>query len=398
MRKLFLFLSLSAALSLGPGCPAPAGEAPIRVSKIYLDSNSDKAPDSNVSIIPTGTNPATDGLDITAPGGVNVTAGALTVEAGGLAVTGGNATVTNTANGEASITIKNLSAGSSASIALIMQRALSGGTIRAMEWLGASHSSGDGGLRINIPETQQVEIYSTSGSAALAWVDDTDGFVAPTVTAQDQVIIEGLGSTSAPAIWFTGTLATDTGVRIDSSGKAYYRTNSVDAITVSTSYVATPGYFSVTNGAGTIFEIDGFTADVSGLAPGLHFVPAGPYWEMTDYPLRSPGVTLTQRTATLESDDETVSVDSPYASYMVLSSDSATAADRTFTLSPGSGAGHRLLLQFDSTGSGACQMEDGAAISGGALRLTDDWTPAGDETLSLIFDGADWIETGRTVQ
>lgn len=398
MRHSPFFLTILAAAMLG-GCavepaPAPAGESPISASKIYIDSDSDRALDKDVMIAPTGTTPATDGLDITAPGGVNVTAGALTVEAGALSVVG-DGTFSKIEDADRFIRIKNSSAGSSASVSLILQTALAGSGTKVLEMRGVGYASGAGDLRINIPEGNQVDFWSTSGAASLARVDDTDGFVAPTVTAEDQVIIEGLGSTSAPAIHFTeGTLPADVGFRVESStGRLLYRTNGVDCMEVAPTFLSTPGYFLVTNGSETLYSENGFSADLGGYNTGLYFVPGDERW-VVDYYIKSPGLLTPPQSTNLTADDQSVSVAGK--SYVLLDSDDATASNRTFAISAGDEAGQRVVLQFAPSASGACELRDDTSISGGAIRLTADWTPAAYGTLSLIYDGTDWIETGRT--
>lgn len=402
MKRIIPIASLAAVLALA-ACAAVQAEDPLLVSELWLDSDGDGSPDTDVRLVPTGTDPATDGLNIIAPGGVNVTAGGLDVatsdaasENGGLDVDGGNARITNTTNGEAALLLKNLSAGTSASIALVMQRAISGGTVRAIEWLGPSHSSGDGGLRINIPTSQQVEIWSTTTSEALAWVDDADGFYAPTVTAEDQVIIEGLGSTSAGAIHFTNAaLPADTCIRIEApNGNYVFRSNSVDGMTINQGgEIEVAQRVLVLSGNSTYFEENGIQADLSGYNTGLHFIPAGPYWG-ADYYFRIPGLVLTSNSATLTADDQTV--DPSGKGRVQLDSDDTTAANRTFLVGPGDEAGHLLVINFVGSSSSACELRDDAAITGGNIRLTADWTPSADGTLSLIYDGADWIEIGRT--
>lgn len=398
MRHSPFFLTILAAAMLG-GCaveptPAPAGESPISASKIYIDSDSDRALDKNVVIAPTGTTPATDGLDITAPGGVNVTAGALTVEAGALSVVG-DGTFSKIEDADRFIRIKNSSAGSSASVSLILQTTLAGSGTKVLEMRGVGYASGAGDLRINIPEGEMVDFYSTSGAASLARVDDTDGFVAPTVTAEDQVVIEGLGSTSAPAIHFTeGSLPADVGFRVESSsGRLIYRTNGVDCMKVAPTFISSPGYFLVTNGSETLYAENGFTADLGGYNTGLYFVPADERW-VVDYYIKAPGVLTPPQSTNLTADDQSISVAGK--SYVLIDSDNATASNRTFAISAGDEAGHRVVLQFAPSGAYACELRDDTAITGGAIRLTADWEPADYGTLSLIYDGADWIEMGRT--
>jgi polygalacturonase len=79
-----------------------------------------------------------------------------------------------------------------------------------------------------------------------------------------------------------------------------------------------------------------------------------------------------------------------------LTSNDATAANRTFTLSPGQYPGQKLTLIFDDTD--ACQLADNGATvpAGGAVRLSANWEPTEDDSLSLEWDGDEWIELCRS--
>lgn len=76
---------------------------------------------------------------------------------------------------------------------------------------------------------------------------------------------------------------------------------------------------------------------------------------------------------------------------LLLYSDSTTATQRTFTLSPGNYQGHRLNVIFESGSSNTCQL-----INTGNVKLAADWTPVQYQALELYFDGTYWVEIGRT--
>ena len=87
-------------------------------------------------------------------------------------------------------------------------------------------------------------------------------------------------------------------------------------------------------------------------------------------------------------------VDPSGLAYIALSSDNATAANRTIVLKSGV-VGQRLLLEWVGTNAG--ELVDDAALSdAGNVRLASTWTPTQYDTISLMFNGTDWIETGRS--
>ncbi len=103
---------------------------------------------------------------------------------------------------------------------------------------------------------------------------------------------------------------------------------------------------------------------------------------------------LRPTTVALTADNQVVTVGD--RSYIRLSSDNATAANRTFVLAQGAGAGHGLTLEW--TGTNAGELVDDSAVSGGGNhRLSATWTPTQYDTLQLIWNGTDWIETSRSV-
>lgn len=76
---------------------------------------------------------------------------------------------------------------------------------------------------------------------------------------------------------------------------------------------------------------------------------------------------------------------------LYVSSDNTTAANRTFTLTDGDAAGHRLTLIFVSAASTTCDLAET-----GNLQLAGAWQPAQWDTLSLYWNGTYWIELARS--
>jgi len=99
---------------------------------------------------------------------------------------------------------------------------------------------------------------------------------------------------------------------------------------------------------------------------------------------------ITANTVNLTADDQVVVTNA--TSFIILTSDSAAAADRTFTLAAGIEAGHELTLlwnESDATGAGTLNVS-------ATTRLSDDWQPNISDTLRLIFDGTNWCEVSRS--
>lgn len=83
-------------------------------------------------------------------------------------------------------------------------------------------------------------------------------------------------------------------------------------------------------------------------------------------------------------------------SVIELSSDSAVAVNRDFTLRCPNEAGHRITIYF--TGLNAARLEDDVALDGscaGAVRLSSNWTAATSATLTLVSTATDYLEVGR---
>lgn len=105
------------------------------------------------------------------------------------------------------------------------------------------------------------------------------------------------------------------------------------------------------------------------------------------------GFATTRTTVSLTADNQVVTTSN--ASYIALSSNNATATNRTFVLSQGSVAGHRLTLEWVGTNAGEL-VDDSAVSGGGNHRLSATWTPTQYDIIELIWNGTDWLELNRS--
>jgi hypothetical protein len=74
----------------------------------------------------------------------------------------------------------------------------------------------------------------------------------------------------------------------------------------------------------------------------------------------------------------------------------ATAGALSWTITDFDGTlfdGQPLTVLIDNSGSGAVTIEHGSGIN---LDNAVDWTPGNKGALQLVFDGTDWIESGRS--
>ncbi len=99
-------------------------------------------------------------------------------------------------------------------------------------------------------------------------------------------------------------------------------------------------------------------------------------------PLKSKTVTLTADNTAVTMADERL---------LLLGSDDTTATNRTFTLTASSIVGHQLLIIFTTGSSTTAELADT-----GIQKLSAAWTPVQYGALSLVSDGTNWIETGRS--
>lgn len=99
-------------------------------------------------------------------------------------------------------------------------------------------------------------------------------------------------------------------------------------------------------------------------------------------------------TFTLTADNMTLP-GSRNSSMMFFDSDDASAANRTFLLETGLASGQLLTICLVS--NQAQLTDDSALTSTGNVRLASTFNMTADDCLSLVFDGTDWVEKGRSV-
>ncbi|MBI2271343.1 MAG: hypothetical protein HYU69_13450 [Bacteroidetes bacterium] len=99
-------------------------------------------------------------------------------------------------------------------------------------------------------------------------------------------------------------------------------------------------------------------------------------------------------TVNLTADNQVVTIGD--RSYLRLSSDDATGANRSIVLTQGLQAGQLLTVEF--TGTNQAELLDDGALSGaGNQRLSANLTLTQYDTVKLIWNGTDWVETARSV-
>lgn len=98
------------------------------------------------------------------------------------------------------------------------------------------------------------------------------------------------------------------------------------------------------------------------------------------------------RTNVMLSADNTV-INTSGVSYLAISSDNTTAANRTFTLTDSTLEGQVLYLVFEAGSSYTCQLADS-----GNVKLSAAWEPLQYDSLTLMWDkvAAAWVEIARS--
>jgi hypothetical protein len=118
--------------------------------------------------------------------------------------------------------------------------------------------------------------------------------------------------------------------------------------------------------------------------------------ELNDSAIEDDGTTIAlwrpleyaKQSVSLTADDTAITVT---RNFIEVSSDSGTATDRTFTLATTNmQAGVPVTISW--SGANAGEIVSGATN----MKLSATWTPDEDDTLSLVFDGTDWLETSRS--
>ena len=105
-----------------------------------------------------------------------------------------------------------------------------------------------------------------------------------------------------------------------------------------------------------------------------------------------PGAIQMRAVSVLVSADDQV-IDVKGVGVINLSSDDAVAVNRDFTLTQPP-LPQLLIIYFD--GGNAARLLDNAVSGGGTVKLSANWTAATDATLTLYYNGSDWLEMTRT--
>ena len=98
------------------------------------------------------------------------------------------------------------------------------------------------------------------------------------------------------------------------------------------------------------------------------------------------------RTNVMLSADNTV-INTDGVSYLAISSNNTTAANRTFTLTSSTLEGQVIYLVFEAGSSYTCQLADS-----GNVKLSAAWEPLQYDSLTLMWDktAAAWVEIARS--
>lgn len=103
---------------------------------------------------------------------------------------------------------------------------------------------------------------------------------------------------------------------------------------------------------------------------------------------------LNQTAVSLTADNQTVAITG--ASYIQLTSDSAVANSRTFTLTGSPSTGQILVLACTNNGN-VCDIVDDGGSAPNVTRLAGNFAFTGNDTLTLLWDGTAWVELSRSV-
>ncbi len=91
----------------------------------------------------------------------------------------------------------------------------------------------------------------------------------------------------------------------------------------------------------------------------------------------------------LTADNQLVTVGNE--SYLRLSSNDATATNRTFCLTAGT-AGQMLIIELTAQAAELVDGAQGCAGSPAAVNLSATWTPGAEDTIHLIYNGSKWLQ------
>lgn len=378
-------------------------QSPALVSKLYIDN--DGNPSDGVELTLTSGTDSAAGLKIdpgsAAATGLQILLGDLILTNGDISSNNGVAFLQKDQNAQTYIWVMNEDGGANAHAALVLQNDLQ--SLTALELRSDAAAARNTDLVMNINSLADFVIYgNTTAAEVLRLTDPGVSTWSGDMNLDAELIISSGGSVSNPAIEFDGgTVPAQTGLRYSTTtGDLYFAIGGTDELWIdNTGTVYANVAFEVDDAAGAKLTGNGVEFNTAGSPIGaIQFDTTTATEEF--FAMKNGGIdfaneiSIDSATQTLTADNQSLTVNG--TSYAILSSDSATATDRTFDLPDGLRDGQVMIIQW---GSLAGELLDDTAVSGGSgfIRLEDDWVPSADEVLVLIFDGTDWIEVCRSV-
>ena len=243
----------------------------------------------------------------------------------------------------------------------------------------------DTGADINIKADDAIT--ATVGNGSLLTIRDiASGNIS---TFDNQKILNTVrienpdGSLAAPSYTFSSS--NKTGICMPTVGQLVMVTGNqnallLDATAVTSAYV--PSIITDNTGmaVGHNSSIRDLTLNTAS-TPRVTIAGNGNYTEINSALAYDPAAIVN-----LTADNQAVTVGA--RSYLRVSSNTATATDRTFTISNGVQLGHVLVITCTSN---ACELQSSANVV-----LTNTMTFNTNDFLHLIWNGVDWVEIGRS--
>ena len=103
----------------------------------------------------------------------------------------------------------------------------------------------------------------------------------------------------------------------------------------------------------------------------------------------------TPTTVSIVADNQVVDVSTK--NYVRLSSDNATATNRTVTLTRGTVFGQQLIIEYINFPNSLEFIDNSSLIGGGNLRIANGFGMNSFDILGLVWNGVDWVQIFRSV-
>jgi hypothetical protein len=224
------------------------------------------------------------------------------------------------------------------------------------------------------------------------------------ITTTNGRIQNGDGTAAIPAYSFYSSGNSDNGMYLSASDQVSFSRSGSEVLRL-TNHISTPG---ITDGGGRFY----LGAETTTNAPylGVASTSTRPILIIPDssayFTVRIGGsdklqvysgssyfdqaITTVPATTALTADNQAVTTNA--RSFIKLTSDDSTPANRTFTLGTCLFDGQHLTLMWDDA------TDAGELLDTGTAKLSADWAPAGNRhwTLDLICDGTNWVEKSRS--